>query len=120
LHTPKREFLTAHTAFYYLADQYHLNQIAIAGLSPDDEPSPKEVSKLVELLQKHQVKIVFFETLANNKLADTIKNEIHAQAEVLNPLEGLSNQEIANKEDYFSVMMKNLSNLKKALGGANE
>jgi zinc transport system substrate-binding protein len=120
LHTPKREFVTAHTAFYYLADQYHLNQIAIAGLSPDDEPSPKEVSKLVELLQKYQVKTVFFETLANNKLADTIKNEIHAQAEVLNPLEGLSNQEIANKEDYFSVMMKNLSNLKKALGGANE
>jgi len=120
LHTPQREFVTSHTAFQYLADQYQLKQVAISGLSPEDEPSPKEVKQLVDMLRKHQAKTVFFETLANNKLAETVKNEIHAEAAVLNPLEGLSKQEIANKEDYFSVMRNNLTNLKKALGVAND
>lgn len=119
LYTPNREFVTSHTAFQYLADQYHLKQIAISGLSPEDEPSPKEVKQLVDMLREHKAKVVFFETLVNNKLADTIKNEIHAEAIVLNPLEGLSKEEIANKEDYFSVMRTNLVNLKKALGVAN-
>ncbi|MCH5585008.1 zinc ABC transporter substrate-binding protein [Shimazuella sp. AN120528] len=119
LHTPSREFVTSHAAFQYLADQYHLKQVAISGLSPEDEPSPKAVKQLVDMLRKHKAKVVFFETLVNNKLADTVKNEIHAEAIVLNPLEGLSKQEIANKEDYFSVMKSNLINLKKALGGAN-
>lgn len=119
LHTPGREFVTSHTAFQYLADQYHLKQIAISGINPEDEPSPKEIKQLVDMLRQHGAKVVFFETLVNNKLADTVKNEIHAEAIVLNPLEGLSKQEITNKEDYFSVMMNNLVNLKKALGVAN-
>jgi zinc transport system substrate-binding protein len=120
LHSPVREFVTSHTAFQYLADEYKLKQVAISGLSPEDEPSPKEVKQLVDTLRKHQAKVVFFETLVNNKLAETVKNEIHAEASVLNPLEGLSKKELANKEDYFSVMRNNLANLKKALGVANE
>jgi zinc transport system substrate-binding protein len=119
LHTPGREFVTSHIAFQYLADQYHLKQIAISGLTPEDEPSPKEVKQLVDMLRQHGAKIVFFETLVNNKLADTVKNEIHAEAVVLNPLEGLTKQELAKKEDYFSVMDHNLINLKEALGVAN-
>ncbi|WP_051272122.1 metal ABC transporter solute-binding protein, Zn/Mn family [Shimazuella kribbensis] len=119
LSSPVREFVTSHTAFQYLADEYNLTQVAISGLSPEDEPSPKEVKQLVDTLRKHQAKVVFFETLVNNKLAETVKNEIHAEASVLNPLEGLSKNEIANDEDYFSVMMTNLANLKKALGVAN-
>jgi zinc transport system substrate-binding protein len=119
LSTPGREFVTSHASFQYLADQYHLKQTAISGLSPEDEPSPKEIKQLVDTLRQHGAKVVFFETLVNNKLADTVKKEIQAEAAVLNPLEGLSEQEIANKEDYFSVMMNNLASLKKALGGTN-
>lgn len=116
LYTPIRDFVTSHAAFGYLAERYHLNQISVSGISPEDEPSPKQLKKLIDTLRQHNVKVVFFETLVNNKLADAVKNEIHAKAEILNPLEGLSNQEITQGDDYFSVMMKNLDNLKKALG----
>lgn len=116
LDTPIREFVTAHAAFSYLADRYQLKQVAIAGLNPEDEPSPKEVKQLVDQLRQQHIKVIFFETLANNKLAATVKQEIGAQALVLNPLEGLSKQEIAQGEDYFSVMRSNLTHLKKALG----
>ncbi len=115
-HTPKRDFVTSHAAFSYLAKRYHLNQISVSGISPEDEPSPKELANLVHAIRKHDVDVVFFETLVNNKMADTVRNEIGAKAETLNPLEGLSKQEIAKNEDYFSVMMANLDHLKKALG----
>lgn len=116
IHTPIREFVTAHAAFSYLADRYQLKQVAIAGLTPENEPSPKEVKQLVDQLRQQHTKVIFFETLANNKLAEAVKQEIGAQALVLNPLEGLSEQEIAQGEDYFSVMRSNLTHLKKALG----
>lgn len=119
-HAPSRVFVTSHAAFGYLADRYHLQQIPITGISPEDEPSPKELKNLVDLLRKDKIKVVFFETLVNNKLASTLQNEIGAKAEVLNPLEGLSAKEMASKADYFSVMMGNLSNLKKALGVNHE
>jgi zinc transport system substrate-binding protein len=36
--------VTAHAAFGYLADAYGLNQEAIAGISPESEPTPKRLN----------------------------------------------------------------------------
>lgn len=54
------------------------------------------------------MKTIFFEELVSPKVAQTIAKEINAKTEVLNPLEGLSEEQINNGEDYFSVMEKNL------------
>lgn len=58
--------------------------------------------------KKNNVKTIFFEELVSPKVAQTIAKEINAKTEVLNPLEGLSEEQINNGEDYFSVMEKNL------------
>ena len=59
---------------------------------------------------------VFFETLVSPKLAQTVAREAGVETAVLNPLEGLTDDEIAAGEDYFSVMRSNLAALQKALG----
>ena len=38
-----RTIVVAHAAFGYLTAAYHLKQVSIAGLSPDTEPSPRQL-----------------------------------------------------------------------------
>lgn len=82
--------ITQHAAFSYLAKEYGLKQVAIAGLSPEEEPSAAKLADLKTFAKKHDVKIIYFEEVASPKVADTLAGEIGAKTEVLNTLEGLS------------------------------
>lgn len=111
----RKDFITAHTAFSYLAQQYGLKQVAIAGLSPDAEPSAQELAQVVNFAREEQIKYIFFEKLVSPKLSETIANEAGAQILVLDPLEGLDNNDIKSGKNYFTVMRENLSHLQTAL-----
>jgi zinc transport system substrate-binding protein len=111
----KKDVVTSHAVLGYLAERYGLNQIPITGLSPQEEPSPRKMAELAELCRQRGVKYVFFETLTGPKLSETLAREVGAGTLVLNPLEGLTPEEVKAGEDYFSIMEKNLVNLKKAL-----
>ncbi|MCJ8010975.1 metal ABC transporter substrate-binding protein [Paenibacillus sp. KQZ6P-2] len=113
--TKRKDFITQHAAFSYLAKTYGLTQVPIAGLSPEQEPSASAMADVVQFAKEHQVKTIFFETLVSSQVADTIANEIGAQTAVLNPLEGLTEEEQANNLDYIAVMRSNLEALTKAL-----
>ncbi|WP_374110655.1 metal ABC transporter substrate-binding protein [Neobacillus cucumis] len=111
----KKEFVTQHAAFGYLAKQYGLTQIPIAGLSPDVEPTLGKLAELTDLTKKKNVKIIYFEELTSSKVADTLAKEIGAKTEVLNPLEGLTKKEQEKGLDYIDVMKNNLESLKLSL-----
>ena len=110
-----KEFVTQHAAFGYLAKQYGLTQIPIAGLSPDVEPTLGKLAELADLMKKKNVKTIYFEGLTSSKVAETLANEIGAKTDVLNPLEGLTKDEQAQGLDYIGVMKKNLEVLKKTI-----
>lgn len=110
-----RDFITSHEAFAYLADRYNLNQVAISGVSPDEEPSAQQLAEVAEFAKKNNVKYIFFETLISPKLSETIANEVGAQTLVLDPIEGLSDDDIKQGKNYFTVMEDNLKNLQTAL-----
>ncbi len=103
-----KTIMVAHEAFGYLCEEYDINQEGIEGLTPDSEPDPARMSQIIKFAKKNNVKTIFFEELVSPKVAQTIAKEINAKTEVLNPLEGLSEEQINNGEDYFSVMEKNL------------
>lgn len=107
----RTSIVTTHNAFGYLADQYGLTQVSIAGLSPDNEPSPQRMAEVKTYAQKHGVTTIFFEEAVNPKYAETIASGIGAQTAVLSPIE------IAHKgENYITIMQSNLAALTKALG----
>lgn len=110
-----RDIITSHAAFGYLAASYNLRQIAIAGLSPDTEPSPQELADISRFAKDNNIKYIFFESLVSPKLAQTIASEAGAETLVLNPLEGLSASSLAQGQDYLSEMRNNLTNLRLAL-----
>lgn len=111
----QRDIITAHAAFGYLAAAYGLNEISITGLSPDAEPSPQELGRIAVLARTRGIRYIFFESLVSPKLAQTLAREVGAQTLVLNPLEGLSDEELARGENYLTVMKSNLTNLEIAL-----
>ncbi len=111
----RREFVTSHAAFGYIAARYGLRQIAIAGISPDREPSLKELGEIAAFAKSNQVKYIFFETLSSPKLSEAIAREAGAETLVLNPIEGLTQQEQSAGADYISIQRENLTNLRRAL-----
>lgn len=111
----QKSFVTSHAAFAYLAQRYGLEQLSISGLSPDQEPSAQDMKEIVDFVRTNNVKIIFFESLVNPALAQTIANEVGAQTMVLNPIEGLTKEQSATGDDYFVEMRNNLANLKVAL-----
>lgn len=107
--------ITSHAAFGYLAAVYHLKQTPIAGLSPDVEPSAKNLGEIADFAKKNNVKYIFFESLTSQKLSETIAREVGARTLTLNPLEGLSDDDLRAGKNYFTEMRSNLANLRIAL-----
>ncbi len=110
-----KDIVTSHAAFGYVAKQYGLTQIAIAGLSPDAEPSVQQLADIARLAKQDNVKYIFFESLVSPKLAQTIAAEVGAQTLAFNPLEGLTAAQISSGETYLTVMRENLDKLRLAL-----
>lgn len=111
----KRDVIVSHDAFRYLARRYKFSTIPIAGISPDEEPSPKDLVKIAELAHSKNLNYIFFETNVSPKLSEVIAREVGAETLVLNPLESLTTYEIQLGEQYNTVMERNLNNLRKAL-----
>lgn len=110
-----REIVTSHNAFEYLAKRYGLTQVAVSGVSPDEEPTAQKLAQTATLVKSLGIKYIFFETLVSPRLAQTLALETGAQTIVFNPLEGLTEEQIQAGQNYFSVMRENLTNLETAL-----
>ncbi|HEX6873585.1 MAG TPA: metal ABC transporter substrate-binding protein [Micromonosporaceae bacterium] len=111
----RREIITSHTAFGYLADRYRLTQVGITGLSPESEPTPQRLAQVAAEARRTGATTIFFESLVSPRVAEAIASEIGAKTAVLDPIEGLSP---GSTDDYVSVMRRNLSALRTALGCA--
>jgi zinc transport system substrate-binding protein len=55
----------------------------------------------------------------SSRIADTLAREADVRTETLNPLEGLTDRELAQGADYVSVMDDNLTKLRAGLGCAD-
>jgi zinc transport system substrate-binding protein len=112
----RRELVTSHAAFGYLAARYHLRQVPITGLAPESEPTPQQLARAVEQVRRTRATTVFFERLVSPRLAETVAREVGARTAVLDPIEGLTAAEQEQHLNYLSLMRRNLTTLRKALG----
>lgn len=109
------EIVTSHNAFAYLAKRYNFQIIPIAGLSPEEEPTPQKLAEIIQIIKQKDIKYIFYESLVSPRISDTIATEVGAKTLVFNPLEGLTDDQIQQGENYISVQNQNLQNLKTAL-----
>jgi zinc transport system substrate-binding protein len=112
----QRLVVTTHTAFAYLARRYGLEQIGLAGLAPEADPTPAALARLVGTLRGRGVRVVFVEGLASPRVAETLAREIGARTMTLHTVEGLAPKEIAAGANYITIMDENLRALREGLG----
>ncbi|GAA2078999.1 zinc ABC transporter substrate-binding protein [Aeromicrobium halocynthiae] len=108
----RREIVVSHEAFGYLARTYDLEQIAVNGLDPSNEPSAAQLARISDLVQEEGITTVFTERLASSAVADTVAREAGVETAVLDPIEGLSDE--TSDEDYISLMRQNLEAITQA------
>ncbi len=105
----------SHASLGYLAHRYGFEMMSVSGISPEEEPSPRKMAEVSDMIKKHNIGHIFFETTLNPRIAETISRETGAQVVVFHSLESISKEEIDSGEDYFSLMNKNLKQLRTAL-----
>lgn len=113
-----RVIVTSHRAFGYLADQYDLRQIPIAGVTPEAEPDPRTLEAIAAEAEAEGVTTIFLEELAPPDLAETVAREIGAELSLLDPIEGLTAEQLDAGDTYASIMRENLERLVAGLGCA--
>ena len=107
----QKTFVTQHTAFSYLAKRFGLNQLGIAGISPDQEPSPRQLTEIQEFVKTYKVKTIFTESNASSKVADTLVKSTGLSLKTLNPLEA----DPPNDKSYLENLEENLAVLAQEL-----
>ncbi|SUB74731.1 metal ABC transporter substrate-binding protein [Peptoniphilus indolicus] len=112
---PNKIIVVSHEAYGYLVADYGLEQIGITGIEAETEPDAKTMKEIIQLVKEKNINTIFTEELLDTKIADTISSETGAKTVRLNPLEGLSGEEVKNGDDYVSVMRANLDKLVEAL-----
>lgn len=108
----RRVIVTAHDAFGRLAERYELEQVAVAGLSPEAEPDPRRLAEIADEVRARGVTTVFTEALVPPEIAETLAREAGVRTALLDPIENFSGP----SDDYVSVMRQNLAVLRQALG----
>ena len=106
-----KTFVTAHTAFGYLADRTGLTQVGISGLDPESSPSPARLADIAQIAKEQGVTTIFTEALIDPKVAQTLADDLGITTAVLDPIES---QTDASK-DYAATMNSNIDALTKAL-----
>lgn len=106
-----KTFVTAHTAFGYLADRTGLTQVGISGLDPESSPSPARLAEIAQIAKEQGVTTIFTEALIDPKVAQTLADDLGITTAVLDPIES---QTDASK-DYTATMNSNIDALTKAL-----
>ena len=106
-----KTFVTAHTAFGYLADRTGLTQVGISGLDPDSSPSPARLAEISQIARDQGVTTIFTEALIDPKIAQTLADDLGISTAVLDPIESQTDP----SKDYSGVMNDNIDALTKAL-----
>jgi zinc transport system substrate-binding protein len=109
-----RYFVTFHEAFAYFAKEYNLTQIPIAGPF-EEEPTTSEIQKVIDAIHQYHIRYVGYESLENPAISQAISSETNATLILINPIEGLTEQDKIAGKTYLILMQENLSNIILAL-----
>ena len=108
-------FVTSHAAYGYLAAQYGLEQISVAGLSADVEPSPQRLASVTDRVTELELGHVLVEPVLSDRLAQTVARETGVELLSIHAIASVTDNELEAHGDYFGLMRDNLANLRIAL-----
>jgi zinc transport system substrate-binding protein len=111
----RKKIIVTHAAFGYWEHRYGIEQISISGLSTSNEPTQKGLEKIISLADREGLNHILFEQNVQSKLGKIVQKEIGARALPIHNLGILTEENIKDKETYFTLMEKNRNSLETAL-----
>jgi zinc/manganese transport system substrate-binding protein len=107
----RKDFVAFHPAFRYLAKDYGLNLAAVIKASPEAEPSPRHIAKVIDIIKSKNIKSIFTDPMITHKIVRSIATDLDLQVYSLDTMETGN----SSKEYYEDRTRANISVLKKAL-----
>lgn len=108
-----------HFAFGHFAERYGLKHLSpYSGFSPNAQPSPRALAELVRTMRELGTTTVFYEEVLDPRLARVLADEAGARLLPLHSLHNRTPADVAAGETYFTLMRRNLANLRAGLGCA--
>ena len=104
-----------HNSLGYLANTYGFNSESLSGLSPESDPSPSDIKRILKEIQRDGVSTIFYENFVNSKVMKSISKDSNIVAEVLSPLGNITADEAEANATYEELMYENLEKLSKAM-----
>jgi zinc transport system substrate-binding protein len=117
--TPKDVVLVAgHNAFQYLGHEYRFEIEALTGLSPDDQPTPKDIAHAQDIITEHNIEYILAPVLESNRAATTLAQQTDAKGILpITAIAGMTQKWQEKNWGYIDLMKNiNLPSLKQALG----
>jgi len=111
----KNTIIVNHNAFSYLSKNYSFDVEALSELSPEAQPSAKNMLKLINHIKEHKISTIFFESFVSDKVMKSIANETSVSVDVLQPLGNITATEVKKNLTYEDIMLLNLEKISNAL-----
>ncbi|MCF3943225.1 metal ABC transporter solute-binding protein, Zn/Mn family [Oceanobacillus alkalisoli] len=110
-----KKILVTHAAFGYWEERYGIEQVSIHGLSTENEPSQKDLIAIVDTAKENNINHIIFEQNVTTRVSEVIQNEVGAEALMIHNLAVLTDEDITENRNYFSIMRDNLEVLNEAM-----
>jgi zinc transport system substrate-binding protein len=110
-------FVAGHDAFQYLGQRYGFEVQTLTGLSPDDQPTPKDIERAQEIIAEHDLQYVCADPLESQTAANQLVEETDATEVLpLTPIPGQTQEWADEGWGYVEIMENvNLETLKRVL-----
>ncbi len=103
-------------AFYYFLNRYNIEyQSAYDSCYNQTEPNVKIIANLITKIKNENIPVIYYEELANPKVAQSISDETGAKMLLLHSTHNVSKDDFKNDITYLDIMKQNLNNLKEGL-----
>lgn len=106
----QQNLYTAHQGFRYLAERAGLLLTPIAGINPDEQVSTKYLESLSSSLKGKDITI-FYESLISSSAAEALAESLKVRTDILNPIEGMSQEDIDSGVTYLSAQRDNIQKI---------
>ncbi|ERP39362.1 metal ABC transporter substrate-binding protein [Chitinivibrio alkaliphilus] len=111
-HEGKTILYAGHFAFGYFSRRYNLAHTSpFRGFSPNAEPSPRAVERIIQRVEEEEARTIFFEEMLNPALAEMISEETGTEIALLHGLHNIRRDEVGERATYLSIMKNNIQKL---------
>jgi len=115
----KRILITAHDAFGYFGKAYGCEVIGLQGISTDSEISACDITRIVEVICTHNVRVVFVESLIPERTIQAVRQAVLARGLRVDIGKELFSDALGNEESgahtYIDMIKHNVEVIVEAL-----